>query len=44
MRGRTLDIRSELVVMWDCGKEEQERGKVARSVVDHCTAHSDIQQ
>ena len=26
MRGRTIDIRSELVVVWDCGKEEQERG------------------
>ena len=46
MRGRTIDIRSEWVVVWDCGKEEQERGapQVARSVVDHCTAHPDIQQ
>ena len=46
MRSRTIDIRSEWVVVWDCGKEEQERAapQVARSVVDHCTAHSDIQQ
>ena len=38
MRSRTIDIRSEWVVVWDCGKEEQERGTplVARSVVDHC--------
>ena len=46
MRSRTIDIRSEWVNVWDCGKEEQERAapQVARSVVDHCTAHSDIQQ
>ena len=39
MRGRTLDIRSELVVVWDCGKEEQERGAGCkeRGGSLHCT-------
>ena len=39
MRGRTLDIRSELVVVWDCGKEEQERaaGCKERGGSLHCT-------
>ena len=39
MRGRTIDIRSELVVVWDCGKEEQERGAGCkeRGGSLHCT-------
>ena len=39
MRGRTIDIRSELVVVWDCGKEEQERaaGCKERGGTLHCT-------
>ena len=39
MRGRTIDIRSELVVVWDCGKEEQERatGWKERGGSLHCT-------
>ena len=40
MRGRTIDIRSEWVVVWDCGKEEEERGCTGwkeRGGSLHCT-------
>ena len=40
MRGRTIDIRSKLVVVLDCGKEEQERGCAGckeRGGSLHCT-------
>ena len=37
--GPNLDIRSELVVVWDCGKEKQERGAGCkeRGGSLHCT-------